>query len=158
MNELRSLLDKLSEDIAETEEKFAFDFNLEYPIEIHGIKKAAFVDMDFGAKKGDFVAIRPCRNECKGKTFLGLYLGDLPLEYYCMFEKETKLLHIRPSGNPAIFVFDLNDIVWGCESWWGKIKDENHLRQITDDDIQNIWYVKALKQIEKANQSSEPIP
>lgn len=144
-----TLLGKMAESMKETEEKYLFDNEFIYPFEVKGIIKHSFVDMGFGAKKGDFVAIRPCRDECEGKTYLGLYLGDLPLDTYCMLEKETGILSIRFSGNPAIFVFDLNDIVWGYESWWGKIKDENHLKEITNDDIENIWYVKALKQLGK---------
>ena len=146
-NESENILDSLSQSIKEHEERFTFEFDMKYPIEVSGIKKHRFRNMSFGVKKGDFVAIRPCRDECQGKTYLGLYLGDLPLEYFCNLEKPTGVRHVMPSGNPAIFVFDLNDIVWGCESWWGVVKDENHLREISDDDIQNIRYVKALKRI-----------
>lgn len=144
---LKNLLNSLSQSMKERVEKFTFEHDIKYPIEISDIKKHLFRDRSIGAKKGDFVAVRPCKDDCQGKTYLGLYLGDFPIEYFCNLEKQTGILHIMPSGNPAIFVFDLDDIVWGRESWWGKIKDENHLREISDNDIQNIWYVKALKRI-----------
>ena len=128
----------------EFDEQNTLEMDFKYPITIKGIKKSPFRDMSIGAKKGDFVAVRPCGNE---KTYLGLYLGDMPLEILCHLENETQILNITQHGNPAIFVFDLSDIVWGCGSWWGKIKDEKHLMEITDGDIQNIWYVKALKKL-----------
>lgn len=155
---LGDLLSNLSQSTKERVEKFTLEFDVKYPIEISGIKKHLFRGRSVGAKRGDFVAIRPCGDECQGKTYLGLYLGDFPVEYFCNIEKQTGILHIMPSGNPAIFVFDLNDIVWGRESWWGIIKDENHLREISDDDIQNIWYVKALKHIINREDSRQPPP
>ena len=57
------------------------------------------------------------------------------------------LLQMTEYTNPAIYVPVLDKIIWGYGSWWGPIKSEEHLKQITDEDIQNIWYVKALKQL-----------
>ena len=51
--------------------------------------------------------------------------------------------------NPAIYVFDLQRIIFGAESWWGIIENPEELKDITDDDINNIWYVKALKAMYK---------
>lgn len=51
--------------------------------------------------------------------------------------------------NPAIWVPELEKVVWGDSSWWGPIeKKEDAERLITDADIQNVWYVKALKRLE----------
>ena len=47
----------------------------------------------------------------------------------------------RP-GNPAIFVPELGKIIFGMESWWGRIKSEEELKDITDGDIENVWHVK----------------
>lgn len=47
--------------------------------------------------------------------------------------------------NPAIWVPDQNRIVWGMGSWWGIIEKEEDLKKITNQDIENVWYVKALK-------------
>jgi len=144
---LGELFAKLSVEIKEMEEKFIFGPDIEYPIEINGVVFRKFRTRIDADKVGKFVSIRPIGDEYEGKTFLGLYLGDIPVENLFQFEKETKKLHIIPMGNPAIFVFDLNKVVYGCESWWGPIESEDQLRQITNDDIENIWYVKALKQI-----------
>lgn len=44
-----------------------------------------------------------------------------------------------------LYVFEDKQIVYGCESWWGEIKSPDHLREITNADIDNVWYVQALK-------------
>lgn len=44
-----------------------------------------------------------------------------------------------------MFVPELGRIVWGCGSWWHKIKSEDDLRQITDDDIDKVCYVQLAK-------------
>jgi hypothetical protein len=129
---------------------------IQYPLEISGIdfdvkigvaSKPLFGSMD-GRSPGSFVAIRSCKKEHGEKTRLGLLIGYVPIHAAAQFDKETKRLKFSVSGdNPAIFVFDLNEVVLGCESWWGPIKDEKHLRQITTNDIENVWYVKALKQL-----------
>jgi hypothetical protein len=54
----------------------------------------------------------------------------------------------RQRYNPAIFVPELNDIVYGAASWWGEIEDEDELNDlITDDTIESVWYVKLLKKM-----------
>jgi len=35
----------------------------------------------------------------------------------------------------------------GCGSWWGAIDNEEDLKDITDSDIENVWYVQLLKKI-----------
>ena len=103
----------------------------------------------FGAKhQGKFVAVRKAGEG--EKTKLGLYLGDLPLGVTAGFrpnDPETLIIQYM-RGNPAIFVFDDNQIVYGAESWWGAISNPDQLREITDGDIQNVWYVQALRQLE----------
>ena len=47
---------------------------------------------------------------------------------------------------------DLKRLVMGYESWWGIIESEEQLRQITNFDIENIWYVKALKALSDEKQ------
>jgi hypothetical protein len=45
----------------------------------------------------------------------------------------------------------------GYESWWGQINSPEELKAITDVDIQNVWYVKALKEMaeKKATQDEK---
>lgn len=130
-----------------------------YPIEVFGVDWRA----DLGVKSksifalgeaqpGSFVAVRSCKEGHGDKTRLGLLVGYVPIHTDLAYDKKTKRLRIDVGGdNPAIFVFELGEVVLGVESFWGPIKDEKHLRQITDNDIENIWYVKALKAMEKAH-------
>ncbi len=98
-------------------------------------------------KQGGFVAVRPCAETYGGKTFLGVYLGEMGI--MMGWKVESGILSIkRGYANPAIFVPDLAQIIYGVESWWGAIKSPDDLRTITDSDINNVWYVQALKTLE----------
>jgi len=33
------------------------------------------------------------------------------------------------------------------ESWWDEIRSEEDFKRITDEDIQNVWYVKLMNQM-----------
>lgn len=98
-----------------------------------------------------WVAIRPCAEDCKGQTYLGLYIGDLATGVTFRANSEMGVMSVCPAWhNPAIWVFDLNRLVFGMESWWGRIKTPEDMKQITNQDIENTWYVQALKDLEKA--------
>lgn len=126
---------------------------IEYPIEVSKINtntdKGGFRD----SRIGEFAKIRPCGKEHEGKTYLGLYLGEQPVGHHISHSQETKELSVSFSTNPAIFVFDLKKIVYGMESWWGIIKNEEDLKEITDCDIKNVWYMKALEQMGESEES-----
>ena len=123
-----------------------------YPLEVTAIRTKGFMEpnpMKLGRyKAGAFVAIRPCADECKDKTYLGIYMDDLPVGVFSHYEEVSGVFTIHPRHNPAIWVPALSRIVYGCESWWGPIKspEDAEKMEISDDDIQNIWYVKALKE------------
>lgn len=127
--------------------------NIKYPIEVN---KIVFDDTKQvydpnGWRKdnvGKFVAIRSVHEEDGGKTYLGIYLGEFAISIGASYKSEKKEVVVsHEMYNPAIFVFDLNKVLFGYESWWGVIKSEKDLQQITDKDIENVWYVKALKQL-----------
>lgn len=120
---------------------------IEYPLEISKINKNKNEGWYRQDKVGSFVKIRPCGKKYEGKTFLGLYLGELPIDNIISHNSKTKELNISFLNNPAIFVFELNKIVYGMESWWGIVEDEEDLKEITESDINNVWYVKALKRL-----------
>ncbi len=134
-----------------------------FPIEISGIdwkvdvgvKSKSLFSRD-ECQPGSFVAIRSVKEGHGDKTYLGLLVGYVPIHVDAAYDKVSKRLEINVSGdNPAIFIFDLNEVVLGAESWWGPIKDEAHLRQITQDDIENVWYIKALKALGKAKADTQ---
>ena len=107
---------------------------------------------------GKFVAIRPVQKDFKQKTYLGLYLGDISTGAEVLYDPTQNELKVGNSwGNPAIYVFDLKRIIFGYESWWGVIKDEDDMRKITDADINDIWYVKAIKQLAEGNEVESDI-
>ena len=100
------------------------------------------------AKRGDWVAVRSCSDKHGTQTYLGVMLGDLAISIGVGISEQTKMI-MSPHHNPAMYVPDLKDIVWGCGSWWHKISKPEDLEQITDKDIQNVWYVKCLSEIGK---------
>ena len=136
------------------------EFEPKEPVEISKV----IVDLDpigtsFPGHVGKFVSIRPCADEHKDKTFLGLYVGDLNIHASVAHDAKTGILKVESGlGNPAIFVFELNKIVMGCESWWGIIKTEEQLKKITDADINNVWYMKVLKSLVEEAEKEESCP
>lgn len=104
----------------------------------------------WGGQCGDVVGVRPVDPELNNKTFLGVLLGEIALYPSVSYQADEQSLIVRMgSYNPAIFIPELNRVVFGIESWWGKIQSEDQLHQITDEDITNVWYVKALKQLQE---------
>lgn len=89
------------------------------------------------------------------KTYLGIHIGDQNRGFGMQIiegeNEENNTLLIHPSNhNPAIFVPELGRIVYGMESWWGHIESEEDLqRVITDEDIENTWYVKMFREMIK---------
>ena len=124
---------------------------IDYPISVN---KITYGDRDtladyYGGKCGDMVAVAPCGDRFENKTYLGILLGEIALSLSCSFNEKKGELNVRNSMyNPAMFVPDLNEVIYGCGSWWRVIKSADHLKKITDKDIENVWYVKALKQFE----------
>lgn len=121
---------------------------IEYPIQVNSIKCDKMKQLMMG-HAGSLVKIRPCNKEYGGKTYLGLYLGNQPWSQTVSYNNESGELTVGMATNPAIYVFDLQRIIFGAESWWGIIESLEELKDITDDDINNIWYVKALKAMHK---------
>lgn len=121
---------------------------IEYPIQVNSIKcdKMKQLMMEHA---GSLVKIRPCNKEYGGKTYLGLYLGNQPWSQTVSYNEESGELTVGMATNPAIYVFDLQRIIFGAESWWSIIENPEELKDITDDDINNQWYVKALKAMHK---------
>lgn len=124
---------------------------IEYPLTIQGIEppkeKGLINYSDSGT--GALVKIRPCKEEYGNKTYLGILLGEADIGLRVGYNKKTQKLAIVRQYNPAIWVPELKKVIYGYESWWGIIESEEELREITDEEINNVWYVKILKEIEK---------
>lgn len=111
------------------------------------LSEATFLELlkeGWHVKTGDLVKIRPIGDWAEGKTYLGFYLGDAATSAGLKMEDDVIKCYIG-ARNPAIFIPEVKKIVYGYESWWGRIKSTDEVKEITDDDIDNIWYVKALK-------------
>ncbi len=145
---LGGLIAALAKSIKETAH-YQTGEQIKYPIEVGTVNTFGKLGFShrWGTEPGSMVMIRPVEDK---KTYLGVYLGDVPLSVHHAYDPKKHDLNFYISSNPAIFVPNLNKVVLGAESWWGPINSEKELFQISDADIQNIWYVKALKQIQEA--------
>lgn len=115
---------------------------IQYPITV---EKITFSEPYSLYKQGGLAKVRPCGDEYEDKTYLGFFLGELPTSSIARFSPNTGELTVGTVGNPAIFVPALNKIIYGYESWWSRIESEDDLKDISDSDIQNQWYVKAFR-------------
>lgn len=102
------------------------------------------IEKPLGHDVGAPVRVRPCGKEYEDRTYLGFLIGDVALSPSVKIE-ESSIVAGFGYHNPAIFVPSLQRIIYGCESWWQEIKSEDDLSDITDDDINNTWYMKIMK-------------
>jgi hypothetical protein len=146
--ELRDTIDAIGVALGETPGE------PEFPITVYSIEYGGPPPLlpPKRGKCGDFVAVRPVGNKYGDKTYLGVMLGDLAISLGYDFNRTAGIMTIRRGfHNPAMFVPDLGEVIQGCQSWWSLIKKPEDLEQITDRDIDNIWYVKALKKLKEAD-------
>ena len=135
--------DWIAESLSEPEK------HIQYPITVHGITYGKSELVTYPRRTGAFVSIRPVDKAHGGKTFLGVYIGDIALSTMVQFHPKTSVIEAgHAMHNPAIWVPDLKRIVFGCESWWGVLKTPDDIKQITDADIENVWYVQAIRALE----------
>ena len=129
---------------------------IQYPIEVSKINfpKKLFIEEDIwgNVKTGALVAVAPCGDKYNEKTYLGFFIGSLPFNCCCSHDRISKELSFYVGTNPAMFVPELGELIWGIGSYWHKINSKEELKQITDDDINNTWYIKALKLFEEKEQ------
>ena len=129
------------------------DFNskyIEYPITVNNINVEQRDDWSLRQTDiGKLALIRPCGKEYEDKTYVGIFLGDLPCWQSVSFNRESGELITKMVSNPAIFVPALKKTIYGCESWWKIVEDESELtKEITDDVISSQWYVQLAKAID----------
>jgi hypothetical protein len=149
INEINNLLEKLASDMenAEKENKFIKDVKkIDPPLTVQSVRIEVAGFNKFPCK---YVAIRPCGDNPDNKTYLGILLGECSIRTMGMYNIEKQEIIVKDRLNPMIFIPDLMKVVLGVESWWDTIDKPEDLKQITDADIQNVWYVKALKEMEE---------
>lgn len=144
-NEEKKCEDKenvVSKEICE-ECKFFKSRYIEYPLTVNDIKNVEIINNS----KCSLCEIQPCDEQYEGKSFIGVYLGELPISIGTSYNNETGILTNYPVNNPAIFVPELNQIIYGCESFWRKIDKVEDFFGITQEEIDNTWYVKLLREM-----------
>jgi len=146
---------KTDEAHCEACEKYKSKY-IEYPITVNKIDVKPIEYDSWHCKTGDLVAVRPCGEKYGKKTYLGFYLGDLPKAIWPTFNSKDGILSIGTMNNPAMFVPELCEIIWGCGSWWHKAKSEKELREITDKDINDTWYVQLAHQLQEKERANRP--
>lgn len=109
--------------------------------------KNKVIEEGMSAKSGSLVKVRPCDEKYANKTFVGFYIGDVATGSHINLVDKKKVQLNFSSHNPAIFVPELGEIIYGYESWWSEISSIEDLKSITDEDIENVWYVKLLKKL-----------
>lgn len=141
---------------AEVKDKFTCqDFDsmwIQFPLAVSEIKVKEQPTYNRGLfhQVGVTVKIRPCgENNPDKKTFLGIYLGDLPRTTHATYNRTSHEIEISQMTNPAIWVPSLNKIIFGDESWWQEIKKPEDFEDISDGQILNQWHMKALQNIYK---------
>jgi hypothetical protein len=123
---------------------------IQYPVTINGIhhKENKTISKPLLHPETKWVKVRPCGKEYGDKTYLGILLGEIALTVSCSLTRDGILEIGHSMHNPAIYVPDLHEIIFGCGSWWGAIKDPDDARNITDADIGDVWYVRMLNDME----------
>jgi hypothetical protein len=152
MSELTDLLAGLSEEMKHIRH---LEKPEDWPVTVSSVKLTG-AHSPLGRDRhqvGSWVATRPVSDNPENKTYLGIYLGELPLysgTTSCAIDDRNNAMLVSGFlSNPAMYVPDLKRIVWGCGSWWTEINSPEGLRQISDTDIENVWYVQALKHLAK---------
>lgn len=134
---------KVEHDTCEACPYFESKF-IEYPITVSSIENTK-IKQTASSKIGKLCKIRPCAEEYNDKSYVGIYIGELPISIYTTYDEKSGVLSNGTMDNPAIFVPELKKIIYGCESYWSIIDDISEFKSITDEDIDGIWYVQLLK-------------
>lgn len=120
---------------------------IEYPITVQCIENKEINTSGLGHKCGCLCEIRPCGEEHQGKSYIGIYLGDLPIAIHTSFNDKTGILKNQTLNNPAIFVPELKKIIYGYESFWREIQSVEEFTGISEEDISNTWYMRLLNDL-----------
>ena len=121
----------------------------ENPISIKELKTDSLNIENRYGETGTLVACRPCDEQYKDKTYLGFYLGELPAMQWPSVNKDEQKIQMMTIRNPAMFVPEIGKVIWGAGSWWKIINSVEEFREITNEDINNTWYVQLARAIEK---------
>lgn len=99
-------------------------------------------------KGNSIVEVKPCdKKKYEDKNYIGIYLGDFPQTVSGETNKDGEFV-IKPThNNPLIYIPETNSVVFGSGSWWRKIEKIEDFKGISDEEIQNTWYVQLMKEL-----------
>lgn len=81
------------------------------------------------------VRVRP-----DGETPTGILVGDPPVGGRVTFNRETQIAHVSTGlANPVIVIPSFGRLVYGAESWRGRIDSAEDISDITSDTISRSW-------------------
>lgn len=115
---------------------------LTFPLTVKGIDIEPMA-IPAAGKRAELVKVRLAGED--SETHLGFLLHDIGSDVSVSYNRDTEILRVMQYSTPPIFVPALGRIVYGCESWWSRIRSEEEFSDITDADIANQWYVQAWK-------------
>ena len=101
------------------------------------------------------VRVKPCAEEYGGKTFIGFLVGHAAIGSRITI-KDDSLVCDWAYFNPMIYIPENGCVVFGYESWWGKIDSVDDLKEITNEEIDSVWYVNLAKSVLENEKSAEP--
>lgn len=122
---------------------------IEFPITVNGINpgKIEIPSVLYRDYIGEPCAVRICGKEHAGKTYFGIHLGELPRYITASYREDTKELTQGVMENPAILVPELKTIIFGDSSYWKVLEKPEDFSEITDQDIEAQWYVRAAREM-----------
>ena len=92
---------------------------IEYPIFVNKIENRPIKAHSMGHHIGSLVAVRPCGEEYGDKTYLGIYLGELPIQILTSYDPHIGVL--KKELNPWV----CNVITPGYLGIWRKIMESS---------------------------------
>ena len=84
--------------------------------------------------------------ETHSHSYVGIYLACAPTMVVGDVVDGKIRLRMTEHTNTAIYIPELNRIVWNDECIWGEIDSRKSLESITNKDPNNEWYKRAWRQ------------
>lgn len=108
----------------------------------------------FGPDSGRLVRCRPLHRKYSGQTFLGIYIGDLPVVMSAHVEDHHTIaveFSDRPQDySPAFFIPQLKCVMLNCQLWWSWLDDpSSDIPPITDEEIDKSPIARAILSVLK---------
>ena len=98
-----------------------------------------------GYEIGQLVIVRPCDPSFGDKTYLGILVGEMPVQIGLQYVREDGELRVyNVMTNPLIVIPEASAAVYGYESWWKSVDSPDDLKDITDEQIMSQPYMAAL--------------